>query len=89
VFSLGVVCYEMLFGRKPYDIHPTHTQVDIAMLSYLSRWHYSPESELSAAPTVLAVLVGVISRCLSPLPEDRPELDWIALILRHCCELLQ
>jgi|694.fasta_scaffold130703_2 hypothetical protein len=36
---------------------------------------------------ILRIMNFIISKCLSPKPKDRPELDWIALIMRQCLEL--
>jgi len=33
---------------------------------------------------VLRILNGLISKCLAKNPKDRPELDWIALVIRQC-----
>jgi hypothetical protein len=58
------------------------------MSNYLFKWYFTPEEfEASGETQVMRILNFIISKCLSPRPIDRPELDWIALITRQCLEI--
>jgi serine/threonine protein kinase len=90
VFSLGVIMFEMIYGSYPYDIFETTERVDEIMRGYLKKWYFTPEEyETYGDVNVLRILNGLISRCLASDPVHRPELDWIALVVRQCFDLLQ
>jgi hypothetical protein len=36
--------------------------------------------------TIFPILELLIGKCLSPNPEQRPELEWAVLILRECLD---
>jgi hypothetical protein len=44
--------------------------------------------ELYGDPFLIRILNWVISRCMSRHPDQRPELDWISIILRLALELM-
>jgi len=43
VFSMGVIFYELLYGRYPFDINKNTTLIDEGMQHYLSFWLFTPE----------------------------------------------
>lgn len=53
----------------------------------MSFWFEAPEGQLSYADNQIFRLLNFLIRsCLRENPEDRPELDWVALILRECLD---
>ena len=64
VFSLGVVCYEMLTGRRPFE-RPTEESVVNAILNFAP----PPASELN--PTVNAALSQAIHKAMAKQPWHR------------------
>lgn len=80
--------YEILYNTRPFDVFEDTEEIDETMNDYLSKWYFvSEEIEAFGDSQVLRILNFIISRCLSPKPKDRPELDWIALIVRQCLEI--
>jgi eukaryotic-like serine/threonine-protein kinase len=78
IFSVGVVLYELLTGRKPFDAdQPTATIVKIL--------NEDPTPIESLAPELPAQLVAAVNRALAKNPDDRfatagelsKELQWI------------
>jgi len=78
IFSVGVVLYELLTGRKPFDAdQPTATIVKIL--------NEDPTPIESLAPELPAQLVAAVNRALAKDPDDRfatagelsKELQWI------------
>jgi hypothetical protein len=52
-------------------------------------WFCSPEENLNFGEgTIFPILQLLIGKCLSPNPEERPELEWVVLILRNCLDYL-
>jgi hypothetical protein len=50
-------------------------------------WFCSPEENLNFGEgTIFPILQLLIGKCLSPNPEERPELEWVVLILRNCLD---
>ena len=81
--------FEVLYNCFPFDIFETTAVIDEVMERYLSKWLLSPEEcEGSGEAFILRTMNGVISKCLSPEPSVRPELDWLAVVIRNCLELL-
>lgn len=64
IFSLGVMLYEMLSGKKPFE---GATPSDV-MAAVLIR---EPESLEQVAPNVPSGLQRIVKRCLEKLPEKR------------------
>jgi len=64
IFSLGVVLYEMLTGRVPFQA-PTLVSMMHTVL------HTQPDIPSHWAPSVPPPIVSSLARCLSKLPEDR------------------
>jgi len=65
LYSLGIVIYEMLAGRKPFT---AETPVKVLFL------HLEGEAERldTLAPDTPAELVALVHRCISKEPDDRP-----------------
>lgn len=64
VFSLGVMLYEMLTGKRPFE---GDTSMEILMAT--SRDRYVPVAKI--APKVAPAVIAVVDRCLAKNPEDR------------------
>jgi serine/threonine-protein kinase len=66
VYALGVVLYELLTERKPFE-GGNATMIAIAHIDQL------PESPLSIDPTLDPAVDGLVMRCLAKDPQDRFE----------------
>lgn len=64
IFSLGVVLYEMLTGKKPF----VGAAVTETLLKIVTQ---EPEDIASAAPSVMPALTNVVRRCMMKAPPDR------------------
>jgi len=67
IFSLGVVLYEMLARRTPFDL-PDETKV-LALKVRIAREPYQPAKQIDA--TIPAGFDRVLARALAKLPKDR------------------
>ncbi|MGE0359595.1 MAG: protein kinase [Vicinamibacterales bacterium] len=76
IFSLGIVFYEMLTGRRPFDGDNA-----AAVMSAILRDTPKPVSELQ--PAVPRALARMVERCLAKRPLDRFQ---SAVDLRHSLE---
>ncbi len=65
VFALGVLLYEMLVGRHPFDVSEAPDLFDT-----IRRANYRRPREV--APEIPEALDELVARCLSPTPEGRP-----------------
>lgn len=65
VYSMGVVMFEMLTGRLPFDTDPLVAATDATQQSTAVRLR-------SLRPEVPAALAGVVASALAPQPADRP-----------------
>jgi serine/threonine-protein kinase len=63
IFAFGVLAFEMLAGRRPYD--PTPTFLGLAVAG-------PPPRFATIAPTLTATTATLLDTCLSPDPADRP-----------------
>jgi serine/threonine protein kinase len=80
-----VVFFQMLYDRFPFYILKTQPDLKREMQKYLEYWYFAPEEyEFYGDVTVLRILNNLLSKCLSVDPEDRPELDWLAVVVRLC-----
>lgn len=75
VWSLAVVCYEMLAGRRPFDAAHRHAE----MFSILNQ---DPRDVREFRPEVPAELAGFLERCLVRVPDERPKIAEFAVGLR-------
>lgn len=64
LFSLGVVLYEMLTGRVPFQAPSLVSMMHTVL-------HAQPEPPTHWAPSVPLSIVSILARCLAKLPEDR------------------
>lgn len=77
--------YEILYNIRPFEVFENTEEIETTMQDYLSKWLFvSEEIEGFGDSQILRILNFIISKCLSPKPKERPELDWIALIVRQC-----
>ena len=82
IYSLGVVMYEMLTGKLPFD-GETAEQVVVQ--------HYSviPDAPSAYDPSIPVELEGIALRAMEPEPEDRyPSAEEMLAELEDCSEYL-
>ena len=63
VFAFGVIAFEMLAGRRPYETMPTFLGLALAP---------PPPSFATLAPSLPAATATLLDRCLARDPGDRP-----------------
>lgn len=82
IFSLGIVLYEMLSGRRPFEAADAHA----VMYKIVNE---SPPSLGSLTPTIPNALDAIVSRCLAKSPQDRyQDATDLAYDLRECRDSL-
>lgn len=64
IYALGVVMYEMLTGRPPFD-------ADTAAATALARLHQAPPPIRRQRPDVPPPLESIVMRCLAKAPDER------------------
>jgi non-specific serine/threonine protein kinase len=64
IFSLGVVLYEMVAGRRPFSGSTSYEIIDAII-------HRVPTTVVALNPAVPLAVERVITRCLEKAPEDR------------------
>lgn len=81
LFSLGVVLFECLAGRRPYD-----GQTDLETLEHASRGRHAPLHAL--APHAPQPLVELVEQLVRPEPRERPATAEALLeaLLKHAVE---
>jgi serine/threonine protein kinase len=91
VFSLGVIMYELFFGKYPFYLHDEDLRrLVYSTGTYQEYWFEAPEEALpNGDPLVMPTLYSVMLQCLREDPRDRPELEWIALLFREFIEFLK
>jgi serine/threonine protein kinase len=75
VYALGVLLYQMLTGRSPYQTSSTEAQLHAARLR-----HIAPTPVL-LVPGLPRTIAEVCRACMAKRPEDRPAAAQIALAL--------
>jgi serine/threonine protein kinase len=78
VYSFGIVCYEILSGKEPFE------DCRLAVLTKQVRDGLRPRL-LATCPRILASL---IERCWASDPNSRPDFERICLELRHIKTML-
>lgn len=69
IWSIGVLCYQMLFGQKPFGHNATAAQlVQQGLINLNSRVQFPQTPKVSAAAS------DFISQCLVPSQEQRPDI---------------
>ena len=79
IFALGVVCYEMVTGQRPFQAG-SHASLAAAILTH------EPPPVSSLTPLAPAILDRIVRKCLAKNPDERwqsahdlaAELRWIA-----------
>lgn len=63
--------FEIIYGKVPYEGR---------QFLFMA----AENNDIYGNPIIIRILNSIITRSLSRNPELRPELDWIAVILRLC-----
>ena len=70
IYAVGIILYEMLAGRRPFDA-PGET---IDVLELIQRHlHKAPENPRTFNPDIPESLASLALHCLQKAPEDRPQ----------------
>ncbi|MDP3221361.1 MAG: serine/threonine-protein kinase, partial [Deltaproteobacteria bacterium] len=81
VWAVGVMLYELLLGRRPYDADGTR-----ALVAALA--HAEPVRFARRVPSASPALCAVVERALAPAPADRfPGVDVMRDALARCDEV--
>lgn len=67
--------FEVIYGKVPFE---KREKMFLA----------SENCDLYGDPVIIRILNWLISRCICRNPDQRPELDWVAIILRLSLELV-
>ena len=82
--------FEILYRCYPYDILEATELIDDIMENYLKKGLFAPEEfERYGDVRILRIMNACISKCLSPATTQRPELDWLSLIVRCSIDYIE
>jgi serine/threonine protein kinase len=88
IYSLGVVLYELLTGRRPFDQPPDGAGLTTVLRVLAQGRRAGAPSPRAACPDVPAALDRVVRRCLAPDPAQRYQTGAdLARALDGCREL--
>ncbi len=89
VFSLGVILFELLAGRRPFPDHSVADDLDGVIQTAAGERRSVVPSVSTFAPTISPSLDALVSKCLAPAPSARYQSadDLVEDLTRHLDDL--